>query len=44
MNVILVEPFQNYRMQRRRGSQRLQRRLEQTALATVLREIFLERP
>jgi hypothetical protein len=44
MNVILVEPFQNYRMQRRRGSQRLQRRLELTALATVLREIFLERP
>ena len=44
MNVILIETFMNYRIEQRSGRARAERRVELTALATVLREIFLERP
>jgi hypothetical protein len=44
MNVILIETFKNFRIEERRDAERERRRVELTAFATVLREIFLERP
>jgi hypothetical protein len=44
MNVILIEPRRNDRIEDVRGSARRRREVELTAFATVLREIFLESP